>query len=516
MRRHVFAEVDKTNVYTGFELGTNSGDHFYVAASPKFFAVALRGGAGKTAVIPFSQTGKLPFDQPCLQGHAGDVTDIQFNPFNDNTLATASTDATIKLWSIPEAGLTEKMTESFATLNGHMKDTTLIQWHPTASNVLASASRDQSVKIWDVENCADVLTISDPIPSLVSDVRWSYKGDMLAAACKDKMVRVFDPRTSCAAPAAEVQAHDGAKVVNLAFLGRRELLLSAGFTRSSRRELKIWDPRKFDTPVGAHDLDQSAGVLMPFWDDDSSVLYVGGKGDGNMRHFELSDEATGPTLYPLEEVRGSESIKGLAMLPKRAVDVGRCETARFVKLLRDGVKIVSFLVPRKSDRFQDDLFPDTVAPNPATSAEEWFKGATPEPKRMSMDPEKNGGATTASAVTTIKSTGKPTVSKDSAAASASASASAAASTASDGGASAEVATLKREVAKLKDRISSLETDLDTATNERDEALKKAEEAASGDGSGGEETLAALKEENEQLKASVEKLKATVMTLMNNA
>lgn len=40
-------------------------------------------------------------------------------------------------------------------------------------------------------------------------------------------------------------------------------------------------------PVSEMDLDQSAGVLMPFYDQDTSVLFLGGKGDGNIRYYEL-------------------------------------------------------------------------------------------------------------------------------------------------------------------------------------------------------------------------------------
>lgn len=90
-RSHVFGETDKSdNHYLGLELSTKTGDGYYVAASAKFFAVAARGSAGKTLVLPFEQHGKVPRGQPCIQGHSGDVLDLGFNPFNDNVLATSS------------------------------------------------------------------------------------------------------------------------------------------------------------------------------------------------------------------------------------------------------------------------------------------------------------------------------------------------------------------------------------------------------------------------------------------
>ena len=32
------------------------------------------------------------------------------------------------------------------------------------------------------------------------------------------------------------------------------------------------------------------------------------------------------------------------------------------------------IVPRKSDRFQDDIYPETQAPVPSLTAEEWISG----------------------------------------------------------------------------------------------------------------------------------------------
>ncbi|KAG7247359.1 hypothetical protein CRUP_000507 [Coryphaenoides rupestris] len=44
-------------------------------------------------------------------------------------------------------------------------------------------------------------------------------------------------------------------------------------------------------------------------------------------------------------------------------------------------------VPRKSDLFQDDLYPDTAGPDPAVEAEEWWAGKNGNPILVSL---KNG------------------------------------------------------------------------------------------------------------------------------
>jgi WD40 repeat protein len=46
------------------------------------------------------------------------VYDTAWNPFNDNVLATGSDDTTVKLWHIPDGGLTESLRDPLTTLSG--------------------------------------------------------------------------------------------------------------------------------------------------------------------------------------------------------------------------------------------------------------------------------------------------------------------------------------------------------------------------------------------------------------
>ena len=59
-----------------------TGDHNYIKANTKFFAVPYR-GVGSLAVIPYGQTGKQKPSFPMIQGHKGKVLDFDFNPFHE-------------------------------------------------------------------------------------------------------------------------------------------------------------------------------------------------------------------------------------------------------------------------------------------------------------------------------------------------------------------------------------------------------------------------------------------------
>ena len=72
------------------------------------------------------------------------------------------------------------------------------------------------------------------------------------------------------------------------------------------------------------------------------------------------------------------------MVPKRGLNVMGCEAARLMKLTTNSVEPLSFFVPRKSEAFQDDLYPDTFAGMPAHGSDEWMAGSTLPPVLFSL------------------------------------------------------------------------------------------------------------------------------------
>ena len=51
----------------------------------------------------------------------------------------------IKLWHIPDEGLSDNLTDWTAELVGHSKKVNYIEWHPTAADILLSAAADLQV-----------------------------------------------------------------------------------------------------------------------------------------------------------------------------------------------------------------------------------------------------------------------------------------------------------------------------------------------------------------------------------
>ena len=111
------------------------------------------------------------------------------------------------------------------------------------------------------------------------------------------------------------------------------------------------------------------GILTPYYDPDTSMVYVGGKGDGNVRYYQVLNEA--PWVYYLNEFITGAPQKGFGIMPKRGIDAPACEVFRLYKLhaTKNDVEPISMIVPRKSNIFQADLYPDTAAPAPAIKGE---------------------------------------------------------------------------------------------------------------------------------------------------
>lgn len=90
------------------KISKSAWDTNLCVANAQFVAVNLEASGGKLlfkifeifiggafAVLPHNMTGKLPDNMPVVNGHGGAVLDLDFNPFNDSVIASASEDSNV-------------------------------------------------------------------------------------------------------------------------------------------------------------------------------------------------------------------------------------------------------------------------------------------------------------------------------------------------------------------------------------------------------------------------------------
>ncbi|KAM5213506.1 coronin-6 isoform 6-T21 [Hipposideros larvatus] len=380
--RHVFGQAAKADqAYEDIRVSKVTWDSSFCAVNPKFLAVIVEaGGGGAFIVLPLAKTGRVDKNHPLVTGHTAPVLDIDWCPHNDNVIASASDDTTVMVWQIPDYTPMRNITEPIITLEGHSKRVGILSWHPTARNVLLSAGGDNVIIVWNVGTGEVLLSLDDMHPDIIHSVCWNRNGSLLATTCKDKTLRIVDPRKGQVV-AERARPHEGARPLRAVFTADGKLL-STGFSRMSERQLALWDPNNFEEPVALQEMDTSNGVLLPFYDPDSSIIYLCGKGDSSIRYFEITDEA--PFVHYLNTFSSKEPQRGMGFMPKRGLDVSKCEIARFYKLHERKCEPIIMTVPRKSDLFQDDLYPDTPGPEPALEADEWLSGQDADPVLISL------------------------------------------------------------------------------------------------------------------------------------
>ncbi|XP_056313515.1 uncharacterized protein LOC130228996 isoform X1 [Danio aesculapii] len=380
--RHVFGQAVKNDqCYDDIRVSRVTWDSAFCAVNPKFVALIVEAsGGGAFMVLPLHKSGRIDKAYPTVCGHTGPVLDIDWCPHNDQVIASGSEDCTVMVWQIPEHGLVTSMSEPVVVLEGHSKRVGVVTWHPTARNVLLSAGCDNMIIIWNVGTGESMITLEDHHPDIIYSVCWNRNGSLICTACKDKKIRVIDPRKE-EIIAEKDKAHEGARPMRAIFLSDGKVF-TTGFSRMSERQLALWDPENIDEPVAVHEMDTSNGVLLPFYDPDTNVVYLCGKGDSSIRYFEITDEA--PFVHYLNTFTTKEPQRGMGYMPKRGLDVNKCEIARFYKLHERKCEPIIMTVPRKSDLFQDDLYPDTAGPDAPLEAEEWFEGKNGDPVLISL------------------------------------------------------------------------------------------------------------------------------------
>jgi len=119
--------------------------------------------------------------------------------------------------------------------------------------------------------------------------------------------------------------------------------------------------------------------LQPYYDEDTDILFLSGKGDGSIKYYEVEIEQPASVMvHFLSQYSSNEPAATCGFLPKRGCDVNSNEIARVYKVTGQAqaqvMQPISFKVPRKSDLFQDDIFPDCRSDEPAQLKDDWFAG----------------------------------------------------------------------------------------------------------------------------------------------
>jgi len=385
--RHIFGKpFNRTECFDNLRVENNAIHAHSIRMNSKYFATPWTGNGGRIGVIGLGDTGRLPSTTTSVLETGSLVYDFDFNPFDEDMIAVGLENAHAKIYKIPEGGILKRgsnYNECAIDLRGHYHKVVSVDFHPTAANVLVTGSGDMTIKLWDI-NTGDAKLTLEGFGDMPSSNSWNQQGSKLVASCKDSKLRVFDPRQSkCII---EVPDFTGAKPSAVAWLGATDKFLASGFSKgSSARSAMVIDTRSPDKPIANVQLNTGSSVLTPHYDADTGVVVFSAKGDGNILFYEITSSA--PGIHRLTEYNTSTPQLGIAMTPKRSLDIKGVELFRIYKITKNSCEPISFKVPRtRKEFFQDDIFPPCIDHTCSIAGSEWFSGKDLTVKRVSLQP----------------------------------------------------------------------------------------------------------------------------------
>lgn len=136
--------------------------------------------AGELGIVLYETKNYRPY--AVLEGHKNNVAAIAFSP-DSKMLASASWDATIKLWDVA-------MKSELHTFKGHKEAVNAVVFSPDGK-VIASGSGDKTIKLWNVSERHEVDTFEDH-KGPVTDLLFSTNGERLVSGSQDGTVKLWN------------------------------------------------------------------------------------------------------------------------------------------------------------------------------------------------------------------------------------------------------------------------------------------------------------------------------------
>mmetsp|Transcript_9423 Transcript_9423/g.15392 ORF Transcript_9423/g.15392 Transcript_9423/m.15392 type:complete len:342 (-) Transcript_9423:1300-2325(-) len=228
--RFVFRTQD-TNNY-GVEFSPFS-DGILAVASSQYFGIV---GNGRQYILQLTPNGSMQVLR-AFDTNDG-LFDCTWNERNENQVASASGDGSIKLWDL-------KSRDNFPIMNfhEHQQEASSVDWNLVSKDSILSSSWDQTIKLWDPMAPRSIRTFAEHTAS-VYNAQWSPRHANTFISCSgDSTVKIFD--TNQPRSVATIRAHEG-EVLAVDWNKYNEFCFASG---SVDRTVRVFDIRQPMRPM---------------------------------------------------------------------------------------------------------------------------------------------------------------------------------------------------------------------------------------------------------------------------
>lgn len=178
----------------------------------------------------WSRDGKL---LQTLSGHDDVVMGVSFSP-DGKAIATASIDGVIKLWN-PVTGKETK------TIKAHANGVSDVAFSPDGQTLASGGVSDKTVKLWKRDGKplktlkGHCESVNDPQGCIIYDVTFSPDGQQVASASSDSTIKLWNSKKG--EEITTLKGHNS-DVFSVSFSPDGQTLISG----SSDRTVKLWNP----------------------------------------------------------------------------------------------------------------------------------------------------------------------------------------------------------------------------------------------------------------------------------
>ena len=236
-----------------------------------------------------------------VHGHDRWIFDLSVSP-DGKTIATASWDNTVKLWSLPDLKLLGRLQGNSGAVGG-------VAFSPDG-RLVASASNDHSVRLWDPHSADDSgrvrpLAVLSGHSEVARALTFSPRGALLLSGGGDGRIKVWNVKACLATrecrPERDLMGHHEFMIWTLAFNPSGSLLVS-GSQSNNRQTLRLWDFKR--GKVIAYLTGHQGFALSARFSPNGKLLASGGN-DGDLRIWRVDD------FWPLPQRRSIEASHAL-------------------------------------------------------------------------------------------------------------------------------------------------------------------------------------------------------------